>query len=80
LLAEAMALLEGVQFGLSLGYPSIVFESDFLVLISKLNSHDLDISEFGSIVDSIRSFVSSFVSVSFRHVSRGGNIPAHLLT
>ena len=76
---EALALLVGVKFGLSLDYSFRVLESDSLILITQLNSPELDLFKFGSIISNIKFLVTFFSSCFLRQVRRMGNIPAHLL-
>jgi hypothetical protein len=58
---------------------NVVFESDCLSLISRINSEMEDRSSVGIIAAGIKHLVKDFTSVSFRHVRRVLNEVAHLL-
>jgi hypothetical protein len=49
---------------------NVIFESDCLSLVFRLNSSMIDGSSVGIIVSGIKHLVKDFASVSFRHVKR----------
>ena len=61
------------------GYDRVIFASDCLSLINRIKSPSPDRSPVGSVVVDIRSLVTSFATVSFRHASRSINEAAHIL-
>ena len=77
--AEALAALEGIYLALSCGFVSIELESDSSLVVNKLKQMDDDSSEISSFIMTIKSLYSHFQFVSFSHVLRASNIPAHLL-
>jgi hypothetical protein len=65
--AEALALKIAVQFARDEGLDKVIFQSDCLSLVQRMNSASVDRSTVG------------FTSVSFRHVKRSSNEAAHFL-
>jgi hypothetical protein len=65
--AEAMALRRAVELARAEGWNSVIFASDCLSLVQRLNA------------SVIKVLVSGFTSVSFRHVKRDLNKAAHIL-
>lgn len=78
-IAEARALLIGLQLASSLGLMRVEMESDCLNLISMLTGSLVSLQEDRTWVEDILHLASSFESVVFRHVHREGNHPAHCL-
>jgi hypothetical protein len=78
-LAEAMALRRAVAIAADHGFDKIIFGSDCLSLIQRLQSTGQDRSEVGSVVLDIKQMVASFSSSTFRHVYRSMNEAAHIL-
>jgi hypothetical protein len=77
--AEAMAIQIAVQFAIDQGKNDVIFASDCLPLVQRLNSLCMDRSSVGLAVSNIKHLVRDFTSVSFRHVKRVLNEAAHLL-
>lgn len=71
---EAPALQRSVSLALDEGYDKVIFASDCLSLIQRLNSEMMDRSPVG-----IKAMTTLFSSVSFTHVSRSLNVAAHTL-
>ncbi|KAF4351856.1 hypothetical protein F8388_021921 [Cannabis sativa] len=79
LFAEAQALYEGLNWCVASNLqPRFVF-SDCLNLISKVNGNWHDNSSLSSLVQRIRTFLSSFPEATLLHVPRQHNDKAHSL-
>jgi ribonuclease HI len=78
-LAEAHALQRAVELARSEGLDKVIFETDCLSLVNRLNSTMMDKSSVGIVMAGIKHLVKDFASVSFRHVKRVLNKAAHLL-
>jgi hypothetical protein len=78
-MGEALALRGAVMIARDKGFNNVVFVSDCLSLIQRLNSPAPDRSEVGSVVKDIKTLVAGFSTASFRHVKRCLNEAAHIL-
>jgi hypothetical protein len=78
-LAESWALRRAVVVARNEGFASVVFASDGLSLIQRINSSTNDRSEVGAVVADIKFLAATFSSVCFRHVRRLVNVAAHIL-
>jgi hypothetical protein len=78
-LAEAVALRRAVQLARDEGMDKVIFETDCLSLVQRLNSSTMDRSAVGMLVAEIKASGRGFMSISFRHVKRVFNQAAHLL-
>jgi ribonuclease HI len=78
-MAEAMALREAVSITRDKGFSKVIFATDCLSLIQRLNSTVHDRSQVGVVVKDIESVAAGFSSASFRHVKRSLNEAAHIL-
>ena len=79
-MVEVLAARWALLFARELGFKSLVVEGDVEIIIKAINGGGtMLISEFGHILYDIHSLVSSFQSVSFRHVRHLGNCVAHRL-
>ena len=76
---EAIACREAVRFALQLGLTDVVFEGDFESITMAINSGNPCFSSYGHILDDVKALVLNFVSVSFLHVKRQGNVVADKL-
>jgi hypothetical protein len=61
------------------GFDKVIFASDCLSLIQRLNSPTQDRSQVGSLIKDMKAMVTCFSSVTFRHVHRSLNEAAHIL-
>jgi ribonuclease HI len=77
--AEALALRHAVQLARDEGRDKVIFASDCLSLVQRLNSSGIDRSSVGLVVSDIKQMATDFYEVSFRHVKRVLNEAAHLL-
>ncbi|KAK8658267.1 hypothetical protein V6N13_036476 [Hibiscus sabdariffa] len=79
LLMEVNAILLGIKWLLEMQVRHVEIESDSLIVIRYLTGNDHLVSSLGHLVDVIRSLGASFTLISFKHVLRTGNRPAHHL-
>jgi hypothetical protein len=77
--AEALVLRRAVSLARDEDFDKVIFVSDCLSLVYRLNSSVVDRSSVGLLVDGIKSMTSSFTSVSFIHVKHNLNEAAHIL-
>jgi hypothetical protein len=78
-MAEAMALRRAVLLAHDEQVSDVIFASDCLSLVRRINSSVSDRSSIGAVVAEIKSMSEGFSSVSFKHVRRLLNVPAHVL-
>ena len=78
-LAESWALRHAVILARDEGLTSVIFASDCLSLVQRMNSSFIDRSEVGVVVSDIKRLAACFSSVSFCHVNRLSNVAAHIL-
>ncbi|KAE8803228.1 non-ltr retroelement reverse transcriptase [Hordeum vulgare] len=78
-IAEALALRRAVTIADAKGFERVIFASDCLSLIQRLQSSKPDRSMVGSVMMDIKHMVSSFSSATFRHVRRNLNEATHLM-
>ena len=78
-LAESWALRHAVILARDERLTSVIFASDRLSLVQRMNSSSMDRSEVGVVVSDIKRLVACFSSVSFYHVKRALNVAAHIL-
>jgi hypothetical protein len=78
-LAETLALRRAVSLAREGGFQDVIFSSDCLSLIQRLNSKTPDRSPIGVVVADIRAQAAAFSSAKFRHVHRSINSAAHIL-
>ncbi|XP_021741826.1 uncharacterized protein LOC110708037 [Chenopodium quinoa] len=77
--AEAKAVLFGLQLAGELGVQQIVLESDCLLVIQALRNKSTGSSSIHLVLDDIYAKSSNFVNVRWSFVKRGGNKIAHAL-
>ncbi|XP_074303016.1 uncharacterized protein LOC141637437 [Silene latifolia] len=77
--AEAMAILDGLEEAKRRGLHRVVVESDCLQVIEALRRKDQGRSIFSLIIEDILSLSSTFISVIWSHTSRINNSVAHVL-
>ncbi|XP_051190008.1 uncharacterized protein [Lolium perenne] len=65
-MGEALALRGAVMIACDKGFNKVIFVSDCLSLIQRLNSPAPDRSEVGSVVKDIKTLVARFSTASFR--------------
>ena len=78
LIAEALALRDGVVFAHLSGYEKVVFETDNLEIVNLWNLRHSDRAVVAPILSEIREHVPSFKSFVIQHVGRSANVSAHL--
>jgi hypothetical protein len=77
--AEALALHRAMVIAKDRGYAKVIFASDCLSLVQRVNSVAPDRSMVGTVVRDIKDLITSFSSASFHHVRRSLNEVAHTL-
>jgi ribonuclease HI len=78
-MAEALALRRAVLFAREEGFSRVIFSSDCLSLVNRVNALQQDRSIIGPVIQDIRNAAASFLSCYFRHVGRGLNYAANYL-
>ena len=78
MIAEMLAVREGVLFARLRGYSYVVVESDCLEVVNLCTSRGNSRAVASPIIQEIRELAEIFVSFSIRHVGRNLNVPAHL--
>jgi ribonuclease HI len=78
LIAEALAVRDGVIFARLRGYSKVVMETDCLEVISLWNNRHDSRSVVAPILQELGELVISFNSFIFQHVPRSANNSAHL--
>lgn len=76
---EALGLLLAMQWAQSLNIHDVRFELDAKCVVDSINSHTLDLSEFGSIISTCRRIFHSEPNFAVKFVRRQGNVVAHTL-
>jgi hypothetical protein len=61
------------------GFDKVIFVSDCLSLVQRLNSSTMHMSDIGILVDGIKLRMMDFLMVSVIHVKRQLNEAAHIL-
>nr|XP_023880683.1 uncharacterized protein LOC111993063 [Quercus suber] len=77
--AEAKAFEAGLLFAKAVGVRDIILEGDSLVVYNALCNISSPPSSIASIVQGIVDMSGEFRSVSYSHIRRQGNVPAHIL-
>jgi hypothetical protein len=78
LIAEALALRDGVIFAKLRGFPRVVLEVDCLELVNLWDARAVSRSVVAPILSEVDGLASSFLSFCIKHVKRAANVPAHL--
>ncbi|KAK5787057.1 hypothetical protein PVK06_041708 [Gossypium arboreum] len=78
-LAEAIALLHGVQFASEMGFRYVIAESDSRVVINKINSKEDNYSETRPLTWDLKASTRNFSECRFQFVAREGNSDAHAM-
>ncbi|XP_074293818.1 uncharacterized protein LOC141620985 [Silene latifolia] len=77
--AEAVAVLEGLEEAVRAGHDSIIVESDCSRVVDALKTRKTGRSSFFLVIDDIFRICSSFGNVFWSHTSRVNNEVAHAL-
>ena len=77
--AEAKSMETVVQFVWEMGFREVYFETDSLTLRNILTGTSKAPASIETVMDSILAQMEKFRFVSFTHVKRDGNRPAHIL-
>ena len=77
--AEAKSMEIAVQFAWEMGFREVYFETDSFTLRNILTGTSKAPASIETVMDSILAQMEKFRFVSFTHVKRDGNRPAHIL-
>ncbi|MBA0771238.1 hypothetical protein Gotri_019728 [Gossypium trilobum] len=78
-LAEAIALLHGVQFASEMGFRYVIAESDSRLVINNINSKEDDYSETRPLTWDLKALTRNFSECRFQFVAREGSSVAHAM-
>ena len=78
LIAEAMAIREGVIFAKLRGFSNVVLESDCSEVVALWNTRHDSRSVLAPLLLEVGELIGSFRSFCIQHVIRSANGPAHL--
>lgn len=76
-LAEALACLQAVKLGISLGLRSATIRGDSKTVIKKCQSAERDKSSIGVVINDIKNHSFLFHEVSFQFIQKSENYQAH---
>jgi hypothetical protein len=76
---QALVLQRAVHLAHEEGFGEVIFASDCLSLVARIQSTAPNRSLVGMLVDDIKDRARSFTSASFIHVKRGLNEATHVL-
>ncbi|KAL5827457.1 hypothetical protein ACOSQ4_019254 [Xanthoceras sorbifolium] len=77
LVAEAMAILRGIQFASEMGISPIMVESDSLSVINIITSHAFPLSDVGVVISDIYRSIEALNDFKIIFASRQANSVAH---
>lgn len=75
--AEALAIRDGIQLGISLRIKHVIIESDAEAIIQVCSNPSVPPSDIATIVHDCVHLMSSFISCRFTFIKRNGNRAAH---
>lgn len=78
-MVEALALRRAIFLARDEQFSDVIFATDCLPLVQRLNSSVQDRSLIGSVVADIKHMSDVFASVVFKHIRRHLNVAAHVL-
>ncbi|KAE8671515.1 hypothetical protein F3Y22_tig00111947pilonHSYRG00185 [Hibiscus syriacus] len=78
-MAEAFAILQGLQFARDLGFPRIILESDSKKIVQKLSESTINLSDISPFLRDVKVTAGALVSCSFVFISRNDNRAAHAM-
>ena len=74
---EVLAAIKALRFAGDIGLESFILEGDSKFTIDALAGDNLELAEFGNLIEEAKWLSSQFSDVSFSHVKRQGNFAAH---
>jgi hypothetical protein len=78
-IAEALAALYAIVFGLEMSYNRVICEGDAQKILQDVNEEGPYTSRYGNTIEGIQSEMRKFEYVCFSHVVREANFAAHRL-
>lgn len=76
-LAETIAIQQGIDMAMELGFQNVIMESDCLGVLQDISSSSPCLATGGHVIDDIKCKVSFSSSIIFSHVLRTANTVAH---
>ncbi|KAK8560665.1 hypothetical protein V6N13_003350 [Hibiscus sabdariffa] len=77
--AEAHACDQAISLTQELGFRKVIFEGDALNMIKKVLDPSTDMSKTFELINNVKRLQLDFEAISFNHVNRRQNEPAHVL-
>ncbi|XP_075494869.1 uncharacterized protein LOC142532458 [Primulina tabacum] len=77
--AEALALLDAIQWTSSLELQDVIFEMDSETVVKAIRTRNVDYTEFGSIISGCCQILEAHPSFKIQHARRQANMVAHKL-
>ncbi|MBA0755499.1 hypothetical protein Gogos_021255 [Gossypium gossypioides] len=78
-IAEAIAVLHGLQFALDMGFSRVILESDSRLVVNNIQKSSEDYSESRPFTWDVKNLARKFHCCRFQFVAREGNGAAHAL-
>ena len=78
-LAESTALRRAVRLVREEGFTDVMFKTDCLSVVQRLQSPSKDRSMVGAVLEDVKSLANGLSSMAFHHVRRHCNVIAHVL-
>nr|KJB20572.1 hypothetical protein B456_003G154500 [Gossypium raimondii] len=78
-IAEAIAVLDGLQFALDMGFSKVILESDSRLVVNNIQKSSEDYSESRPFTWDVKNLARKFLCCRFQFVAREGNGAAHAL-
>ncbi|KAK5835337.1 hypothetical protein PVK06_011025 [Gossypium arboreum] len=78
--AEALAVINGLQFALDLGFTKVILESDSRLVVQNIQQLSEDYSESRPFTWDAKNLVRKFNSCRFQFIARERNGAAHAMT
>ncbi|MBA0776670.1 hypothetical protein Gotri_011635 [Gossypium trilobum] len=76
-MAEAIAMLHGIQFASEMGFMLVILERDSKIVIKNVQSIEEDYSETRPITWDVKALARNFLVCRFEFIAREGNTVAH---
>ncbi|MBA0730305.1 hypothetical protein Golax_022682 [Gossypium laxum] len=76
-IAEAIAVLHGLQFTLDMGFPKVILESDLRLVVNNIQKLSEDYSETRPFTWDAKNLAKKFQCYRFQFIAREGNGAVH---